>query len=79
MTVHSSLSGPKDPLFGEARRWRVGGKNPMAVYEQRGAVPDRRAWPEGDRPVTMFRTPEDAALAVAAVNAYLDQREARRA
>lgn len=52
-----------------ASQWRVGGKVPHHVYEQRGAEPDRRPWPDGDRPVGMFLDPGDARRAVGAVNA----------
>lgn len=53
-------------------RWRQGGKVPLNVYEQLGDEPDRRPWPDGDRPVTMFQTVADAELAVRAVNAWLE-------
>lgn len=77
MTVHKGLSGPSGKVVGEpVRRWRLGGKVPFTVYEQRGDEPDTRPYPDGDRPVTMFRTAEDAALAVRAVNALIGQGEA---
>ena len=53
-------------------RWRQGGKVPMTVYEQLGPEPDRRPWPEGDRPVAMFQTVADAELSVRAVNRFLE-------
>lgn len=49
--------------------WRQGGRVPFTVYRQKGAEPDRRPYPSGDTPLTMFRQPQDAALAVLAVNA----------
>lgn len=44
-------------------RWRVGRSYGIHVYEVGETSPD------GDRPVATFLRPEDAALAVAAVNA----------
>lgn len=49
--------------------WRQGGKVPHHVYRQRGPEPDRRPWPDGDPPIATFLNPEDAELAVRAVNA----------
>lgn len=42
---------------------------PHHVYEQRGAEPDRRPWPDGDPPIGMFVHPGNARRAVDAVNA----------
>lgn len=53
-------------------RWRQGGKVPLNVYEQLGDEPNSTPYPDGDRPVAMFHTVEDAALVVRAVNALLD-------
>lgn len=61
-------------------RWRQGGKVPLHVYRQRGDEPDRRPYPDGDPPIAMFLTPEDAELACRAVNALAvteDNRELR--
>lgn len=55
-------------------QWRQGGKVPMHVYEQRGDEPDKRPWPDGDRPVATFFDPEDAQIAVDAVNARRQER-----
>lgn len=57
-------------------RWRQGGKVPLNVYEQLGDEPNSAPYPDGDRPVAMFRTVEDAALVVRAVNALHEWAEA---
>lgn len=49
-------------------RWRRGSRNPFTVYEQLGEEPDRRAFPDGDRPVGFFLDQDAAELAVRAVN-----------
>ena len=49
-------------------RWRRGSRNPFTVYEQRGEEPDRRSFPDGDRPVGFFLDQDAAELAVRAVN-----------
>lgn len=46
----------------------------MHVYRQRGPVPDRRPWPDGDPPIGMFLDPLDAQLAVRAVTALSEDR-----
>lgn len=53
--------------------WRQGRKVPHHIYRQRGDEPDNRAWPEGDEPIGVFFSPEDAELAVGAVNAAEEQ------
>lgn len=51
-------------------RWRQGSRVPHHVYLQRGDKPDHRPWPDGDLPVAVFLNPEDAELAVRAVNTW---------
>lgn len=51
--------------------WRQGTRIPHHVYAQHAHKPDRRAWPDGDKPIATFHNPADAALAVIAVNTYL--------
>jgi hypothetical protein len=58
------------------RRWRQGGKVPHHIFEQRGRIPDRRPWPDGDPPIGFFTDPVHARLAVEAVNALIDANEA---
>lgn len=49
-------------------RLRTGGKVPHHVYLQTGPLPDRRPWPEGDKPVAFYIDPELAVFAVEAAN-----------
>jgi hypothetical protein len=52
-------------------KWRQGLHVPHHVYAQWGRDPDTTRWPDGDRPVATFHSPEDAELAVRAVNELL--------
>lgn len=44
--------------------WRQGTRVPIHLYDQHGPEPDTRPWPDGDRPVAIFRDRADAARAV---------------
>jgi hypothetical protein len=48
------------------------------VYRQRGPLPDRRPWPQGDEPVAFFTDPELARFTVEATNEKLDRQESLR-
>jgi hypothetical protein len=46
----------------------------LHVYRQRGPIPDRRPWPDGDPPIATFCDAADAELAVRAVAALNPER-----
>lgn len=56
-------------------RWRVGRRNGHNVYRQHGDQPRGMEHHDGDDSLGYFRRPEDAQLAVDAVNAHVGQRD----
>lgn len=70
-SVTEAPSAPATPVPSGGGLWRPGGKNPFTLYRQRGPEPDRRPWPDGDKPLGFLGDPRDVDLACAAVNTYL--------